>query len=340
LALSAGPALAKGGGGEKRSSTGKKAGLSAGGGKTANSGIISKSAAGSDKSAGGKALAGFKQKLSSRNGGMKEGQIADCKFTDVKGHWAESAIQRMSVVELFKGYGDGTFRPDDPVTQAEAVALVMRIIPDETEDEINSGTNPEGQTDGGTAPANTEANLSDTPQWAKEAVEKAVMLGVINLNRFHSQVQVNRAQAAVMVAKALGLQPADATNAPFKDGILISQEDIGYILALYQEGIINGSPEGWFNPNSAITRAELAVIMEKLVSEPVEDGENNETGETQPGETDTGADPNTETGENDETSGSNSQAGDNTQTGSDTQAGENTNTQTGESGQSTGDTEQ
>jgi hypothetical protein len=69
-----------------------------------------------------------------------------------------------------------------------------------------------------------------------------------------------------MIAKALGLEPVDTSNMPFKDGLLISKDDAGYILALYQEGILTGSPNGNFNPNSAITRAEMASMLDRLLN--------------------------------------------------------------------------
>ncbi|HCF71597.1 MAG TPA: hypothetical protein DER33_08465, partial [Syntrophomonas sp.] len=40
---------------------------------------------------------------------------------------------------------------------------------------------------------------------------------------------------------------------------------LGYVLALYQEGIISGTPNGYFNPNNYITRAEMAAILERLL---------------------------------------------------------------------------
>ncbi len=72
-------------------------------------------------------------------------------------------------------------------------------------------------------------------------------------------MQASRAQTAVILAKALNLEPVVTDTIPFNDGILISHEDLGYIIALYQEGILSGTPDGRFNPpHQAITRAELA----------------------------------------------------------------------------------
>jgi hypothetical protein len=180
---------------------------------------------------------------------------AKSHFSDINQHWATRSITEMAAAGIFKGYPDGTFKPNQQLTQIEAMALVMRIY----EDDATSPSDAQ-------ATLNETEKLTDVPAWARESAGKAHKKGIINLNRFHSGVQASRAQTAVMIAKALGLEPVDTTNMPFKDGLLISKEDVGYILALYQEGILIGSPDGKFNPNSAITRAEMATILERLLT--------------------------------------------------------------------------
>jgi uncharacterized protein YjdB len=169
-------------------------------------------------------------------------------FPDISRHWAAPCIEKMTVIGLFKGYPDGSFKPDQKLTQAEALVLVMRIAEDND-----------------TIVDEDQDKISCLPAWVRADAGKAAYKGIINLNRFHSGVQAARAQTAVMIAKALGLEPVDASDMPFKDGILISKEDVGYILALYQEGILKGTPNGKFNPNSAITRAEMATILQRLL---------------------------------------------------------------------------
>lgn len=48
-------------------------------------------------------------------------------FTDVAGHWAESAISYCAMNGVFEGYGDGFFKPDQPITRQEYVAAVVRL---------------------------------------------------------------------------------------------------------------------------------------------------------------------------------------------------------------------
>lgn len=49
------------------------------------------------------------------------------KFTDISGHWAESAIKQAADDGILKGYEDGSFRPDQPLTRAELAAIYQRM---------------------------------------------------------------------------------------------------------------------------------------------------------------------------------------------------------------------
>lgn len=46
--------------------------------------------------------------------------------SDVKGHWAESAIEWAMDDGLMNGYPDGTFQPDKPLTRAEYATIEYR----------------------------------------------------------------------------------------------------------------------------------------------------------------------------------------------------------------------
>lgn len=49
------------------------------------------------------------------------------EYTDVSGHWCEQYIAAFSKNGLLKGYPDGTFKPDNIITRAEAVVILNRI---------------------------------------------------------------------------------------------------------------------------------------------------------------------------------------------------------------------
>ncbi len=65
-----------------------------------------------------------------------EFEIKD-NFTDVAGHWAENEIHEAAAHGWIRGYEDGSFAPDKPITRAEAMTLINRVlnrIPENTSD--------------------------------------------------------------------------------------------------------------------------------------------------------------------------------------------------------------
>lgn len=49
-------------------------------------------------------------------------------FTDISGHWAEKEIERAATLGWVSGYTDGSFHPDAPITRAEAMTLINRVL--------------------------------------------------------------------------------------------------------------------------------------------------------------------------------------------------------------------
>ena len=60
---------------------------------------------------------------------LEEGvEITENNLTDVKGHWAEANINLAYALGLINGYPDGTFRPNQLITRAEAMTIVNRVL--------------------------------------------------------------------------------------------------------------------------------------------------------------------------------------------------------------------
>lgn len=49
-------------------------------------------------------------------------------FTDISGHWAEQDIHEAAAHGWIKGYEDGTFKPDQFITRAEAMTMINRVL--------------------------------------------------------------------------------------------------------------------------------------------------------------------------------------------------------------------
>lgn len=58
-----------------------------------------------------------------------EEKAVNSLFSDVKSDfWAKEYINAMTIFEKINGYEDGTFKPDNPITRAEAVTMINNIL--------------------------------------------------------------------------------------------------------------------------------------------------------------------------------------------------------------------
>lgn len=183
------------------------------------------------------------------------------EFKDMKGHWGKDDVEKIQSKGIIEGYSDGTFQPDNAITEAELAVIIDRLLEARfTDDDESINDDDDSDSD--------DEELSDAPAWAKDSISKGFEKKYLNQKRFHSHVQASRLMACVAIAKALDLEPVtDFTTNPFKDRNLMSDEDFGYLLALYKDGYISGYPDGNFNPNKLITRVQIAKIIEKLLED-------------------------------------------------------------------------
>ncbi len=49
-------------------------------------------------------------------------------FNDISGHWAEKEIRRAASLGWIQGYTDGSFKPDQNITRAEAASMINRML--------------------------------------------------------------------------------------------------------------------------------------------------------------------------------------------------------------------
>ena len=52
----------------------------------------------------------------------------DDKFTDIADHWAKDYINKAAEAALINGFSDGTFRPNQNITRAQAMAIFNRVL--------------------------------------------------------------------------------------------------------------------------------------------------------------------------------------------------------------------
>ena len=118
-------------------------------------------------------------------------------FKDADG-WYNAAINDVVKAGYMKGYPDGSFKPDQPITRAEFAAILSHVLKDTT------APNPFKDTAG---------------HWAKDAIDKAYAQGIIKGygdNTFRPDALVSRAEAVAMANRTFRLQKTVIEN-PFTD---------------------------------------------------------------------------------------------------------------------------
>lgn len=54
---------------------------------------------------------------------IKRSEVTDRRFIDITSHWAEEIIKDIAANGIMAGYGDGTFRPDTPISEIEITMI-------------------------------------------------------------------------------------------------------------------------------------------------------------------------------------------------------------------------
>lgn len=190
--------------------------------------------------------------------------VSAATFSDINEvSWASSTIQAVSDKGLINGYEDGTFRAKNNVTYSEAMVMIYNLM-DKTGNLKASATN--------TLPIyQSVLNTYKIPTWSQSTVAyglSAQILMAADLPKFTTDGVSNpatRQDVAVMFGRALS-EKYDiyaGTGVNYNDVWRISDEAMPYVDLLTRLGIVTGDDSGNFNPTANITRAEMAVMMNK-----------------------------------------------------------------------------
>lgn len=170
-------------------------------------------------------------------------------FADIKGHWAEQAIETWNQHGVMKGY-DGRFRPGDPITRAEVAQVISNLLK-LTKQTSNPFADVEGDA------------------WYTEAVLKCAEAGIMvgSGGLFRPNDRISRQESMVVIARSLAIEPVE--NLPvdrFADGEQVADWAKGAVAALMEAKIVEGTSEGRLAPLKDISRAEVVTILNRSIS--------------------------------------------------------------------------
>lgn len=168
------------------------------------------------------------------------------KLNDIENSWAKAAINRAVSLGIVTGYKDGSFKPNQKVNRAEFTAILVRAL------KLDA---PKGDV--------KFADANDIQGWAKVYVQQAVEAGILTGyqdNTFRPTGEITRADVAVMIVKALGLELVSADELSFTDANDIPAYARAYVATAVKYGLIVGYTNHTFGPTKVATRADAVTL--------------------------------------------------------------------------------
>lgn len=170
-------------------------------------------------------------------------------FSDVSDNqWFYNSVTKMTEEGIFKGYPDGTFKPDNTVTYGEFIKMFIVAVTGEDVGNSSSGN------------------------WAKNYYDKGIELGLYteyDIPEYKLSDGIARKHMSILISN--NFKETDIENYNLiKERI--NDLDLGrpyqhQIIKAYGLGVITGYPGGEFKPNGTLTRAESATVISRLLNE-------------------------------------------------------------------------
>lgn len=176
---------------------------------------------------------------------------AQTTFNDVPtNYWAQTFIQELASRDIIKGFPDGGFRPNDPVTRAQFAAMLNKAV--------------------NKAPIRGGVTFVDVASdyWAAPAIQRSYITGFMSGypgNVFEPAQNIPRVQILVSLANGLNYSVSQAPEM-----ILQTYSDSGSIpnyarnsvaAATENRMVVNYPNVQFLNPNQTATRAEVAAFI-------------------------------------------------------------------------------
>ncbi len=177
--------------------------------------------------------------------------LNDCTFNDIETSWAKDYILEAYLKDWVTGYSADNFSPDEPLTRAQAAVILVRRL----------GLAPE---------LDSRYSFDDcVGNWAQAYLETArkynIIQGIGN-NLYDPSRPITREEIAVMVNNVL-MYDNNQEQSQFTDVTQLSNPwSYDSIEALGETGLLKGYPDGTYQPESTLTRAEITVITVTMPS--------------------------------------------------------------------------
>lgn len=201
-------------------------------------------------------------------------------FTDISGHWAEATIINLADKGIVNGISATEFNPDGTVTRAEFLKMAMEAMDIETvairNGECLDAKNTDwyapylqSALDKGLIPDNMIAGFNLDVKRQEDGTIKALYSGAFNgyLPIIREEMAVIAQYVYQYTRNANTMKSMKAgKDLPFNDADDISGWAHEAVKLAYAQGFIDGMGDGTFAPKAAMTRAEAAAIISRMIT--------------------------------------------------------------------------
>ncbi|WP_047153678.1 S-layer homology domain-containing protein [Aneurinibacillus tyrosinisolvens] len=180
----------------------------------------------------------------------KQQQLQVDRFSDIANHWAKDSIIRAANLKMVNGFPDGTFCPDNSISRAEFVAILINTL--------------------GYEKSKNKPVFTDVSGWAESSIATALDKGILKENdvankKYGPNDAITRKEMALLTIRALGLEDKawaiTDVKAPFKDTNNLNKEWARFIQLANEEKLMFGDTNGNFRADGYTTRAEGVVVL-------------------------------------------------------------------------------
>ncbi|MFC1647447.1 S-layer homology domain-containing protein [Patescibacteria group bacterium] len=177
---------------------------------------------------------------------------------DYYGHTNHTAIQYLYDNEIVEGYPDGTFKPDNPLTRAELMKILV----------LGAGFDPDAEVYNGCFPDVEDEWFARYICFALENgwVEGYPRYGVNSIyGSFKPDIYVVKVEAIKMLLEVFDVELMEVTTIPYDD-LVIEGWYLPYLLTAYEMGLLE--EEGRiYNPGNDITRGQVSENIYRLLKD-------------------------------------------------------------------------
>lgn len=172
------------------------------------------------------------------------------EFSDISEHWSKESIEKAVSAGYVDGYEDKTFRPNNDVSRAEFIKMVLTAM-DQTPSTAAAKTeNAKDQT----KPAGEPSN------WFDSYVQKAQEIGIQRKEDFKDG-DMNTPMTRLEMAR-IAVRATDPTL--IKPEVRVDDRSVMYNAT--KNGLIQGLEAGELAPGKTTTRAQSVTIIERILT--------------------------------------------------------------------------